>query len=73
MKDHEYTSPEDLRAQDRADNCLAKLTWQTRELAIAAAAYSAYQYGDGSDRPSPYRCKHCGLWHLARNYDRKER
>ncbi len=49
--------------------CLEKLTWESRDAALAAAAYSVWQYGEGL-RPVPYQCRSCGKWHLARRrYD----
>jgi hypothetical protein len=51
------------------DICHQKLTWATRDEALAAAAYARWQYGDGSSRPRPYQCRMCGKWHLARHID----
>lgn len=42
--------------------CADKLAFETREAARASAAVAEYQHGA---RLSVYRCRHCGLWHLA--------
>ena len=48
------------------ENCNAKLTWPTRELAEAAAAYAVWQYGEDKSKARAYNCRECGKWHLAR-------
>ena len=53
-------------ADKNRDRCMSKLTWHSHEEAIGARAYAGWQYGDGTSRPNPYKCSHCGLWHLAR-------
>lgn len=42
--------------------CAHKLSFDTRREASAAATVAAYQYGN---KLRPYRCRYCGLWHLA--------
>lgn len=51
--------------QRREAGCMSKLTWQTREEAIAARAYARWQHGDSGGRPKPYECRYCHKWHLA--------
>lgn len=58
-------SEEDQQRREAA--CLAKLTWQSREAAVAARAYAGWQYGEAGGRPAPYRCRYCHKWHLARH------
>jgi hypothetical protein len=50
------------------DDCNNKLTWETKELALAARAYAGWQYGKAEVRP--YQCKLCGKWHLARSHEK---
>ena len=42
--------------------CEDKLVFETQKDAQATANVSHYRYG-GQVRP--YRCRHCGYWHLA--------
>jgi hypothetical protein len=57
-------------AEDRErEVCHSKLTWATRDEALAAGAYARWQYGDDGSWPRPYRCKVCDKWHLARHTD----
>ncbi len=46
--------------------CLSKLTWQTRELAEAAAIYAVWQHGESGGALRAYLCRYCHKWHLAR-------
>lgn len=46
--------------------CMEKLTWRSRDEALAARAYAAHTYGGSSGSLKPYRCGVCGHWHLAR-------
>ena len=55
----------DSEQQQREAGCLSKLTWQSRDEAIAARAYAGWQYGDSGGRPQPYECRYCRKWHLA--------
>ncbi|HMS50433.1 MAG TPA: hypothetical protein PKA02_03300 [Candidatus Saccharibacteria bacterium] len=48
--------------------CADKLAFDTQNQAKAVAATSAYQRGL-TPKLKAYRCKHCGLWHLATDYD----
>ena len=48
----------------RQKECLDKLTWESGEQAIAAAAYARWQHGEAS-QPKPYQCRHCAKWHLS--------
>ena len=45
--------------------CADKLIFDTEKDALATATVAHYRYG-GSLKA--YRCKHCGLWHLASDY-----
>jgi hypothetical protein len=42
--------------------CHDKLTFDTQKEAAAAANAAHYRYGS---KLKVYRCRHCGLWHLA--------
>lgn len=42
--------------------CADKLAFDTPKQAQAAATVAAYQHGT---KLTIYRCRHCGLWHLA--------
>lgn len=42
--------------------CAAKLAFDTKKEAEAAALYANYQHGV---TVKPYVCSYCGLWHLA--------
>jgi hypothetical protein len=48
--------------------CADKLAFDTRGQAEAAATVAQYQH---RTQLKPYRCKHCGLWHLASDYSHK--
>ncbi|HSH31685.1 MAG TPA: hypothetical protein VK963_03420 [Candidatus Saccharimonadales bacterium] len=54
--------------QERKSPCGDKLTYRDAAEAVAVRAYAAWQYG-GDIRLQPYRCKACGLWHLASRFD----
>ena len=45
--------------------CRDKIAFKTQEEAEGGAATAKYRYGE---KPKVYKCKHCGQWHLARNY-----
>lgn len=62
----DFFGASETEKQQRETSCLSKLTWQTREEAVAARAYAGWQYGDSGGRPQPYTCRHCHKWHLAR-------
>jgi hypothetical protein len=51
--------------QSEALPCEGKLAFDTKEQANATASVTAYHRGT---RLKAYRCKHCGLWHLASNH-----
>jgi hypothetical protein len=42
--------------------CAEKLVFDTREQAQASATVAEYQHGA---KLKTYRCRYCGLWHLA--------
>jgi len=42
--------------------CVDKISFDTRQQALATAATSEYWYGS---RPHAYRCHNCALWHLS--------
>jgi hypothetical protein len=65
MNEPIFESSEDREARERKEKCFDKLTWRSREEAVAAAAYARWQYG-GERVLTPYRCKFCNMWHLAR-------
>jgi hypothetical protein len=44
--------------------CAAKLVFDTQQQAKTAATVAEYQRGL---KLRPYRCRHCGLWHLSSN------
>jgi hypothetical protein len=46
--------------------CADKLAFDTQQQAQATATTAAYQRGASV---KPYRCRHCGLWHLASKYE----
>lgn len=43
-------------------SCKDKLAFETKEAASATANVVHYRYGS---KVRPYKCRHCGLWHLA--------
>lgn len=42
--------------------CVEKLSFDSKEAATGAAVYAKHRHGT---KLKVYRCKHCGLWHLA--------
>jgi len=44
--------------------CADKMVFDTREAAAATATAADWQHGA---KLKPYKCKHCGLWHLTTN------
>ncbi len=54
----------DSSREARERSCLTKLTWHTRDEAIAARAYAGWQHGENN--LTPYTCRFCGYWHLSR-------
>jgi len=46
--------------------CAEKLSFDNSKQAQAAAVVAAHQHGA---KLKPYLCRHCGLWHLASDYD----
>lgn len=62
---------DEFSRDNRDKGCLSKLSWRSEEEAAAAGTYAAYQYGQSSTRPRPYKCKDCSSWHLASSYERK--
>ncbi len=64
-----YYDPESEISNDEATrrkNCSSKATYETQELAQAAALQSEWTGGEKSINLSSYRCKYCGRWHLSR-------
>ena len=45
--------------------CADKLIFNTQKDALATATVAHYRYGG---KVKPYKCNHCGLWHLASDY-----
>lgn len=65
----QYYDPEaDISKEeaDRRKNCSSKATYESRELAHAAAVQSEWAGGEKAINLSSYRCKFCGRWHLSR-------
>lgn len=54
--------------EDVSPNCANKLAYDTQKEAWTAAAVARFQHGGGTPLKA-YRCKVCGLWHLASKYD----
>lgn len=50
---------------DNSLPCADKISFDTQKDAQATATTAKYRYGG---YVKPYRCKHCSLWHLARDY-----
>jgi hypothetical protein len=44
--------------------CSEKLAFGSQQEASATATVARHRYGN---ELKPYKCKHCGLWHLASN------
>jgi len=51
-----------MEAESPALPCAEKLSFDTRRQAADAANVAAFQRGI---KLRPYRCRHCGLWHLT--------
>ncbi len=47
--------------------CADKLAFDTYQQAKVVAVTSAYQRGS-KPGVKPYKCRHCGLWHLATDF-----
>ena len=45
--------------------CAEKLAFDTQKQAVAAATVADYQR---DVKLAPYKCQHCGLWHLKSVY-----
>lgn len=45
--------------------CADKLAFDTQKAAEGAVAVADYQHGT---KLKAYRCRHCGLWHMATHY-----
>lgn len=45
--------------------CIDKANYATQKEADAAALVAKHQHGA---KLKAYKCKHCGLWHLASDY-----
>jgi hypothetical protein len=57
-----HASDNDNDDDEPALPCSQKLAFDTLRQAAAAANVAEYQHGASL---KPYRCDHCGLWHLA--------
>lgn len=54
---------DELPEQASADlPCADKISFESRDKALATAATAQFQYGS---RLKVYRCRDCNLWHLA--------
>lgn len=51
--------------EDKQLPCTEKLVFDTEKQATGAAVAVGYQRGT---KLKAYKCKHCGLWHLASHY-----
>ena len=49
--------------------CADKLSFGTRALGDAAAAYAVWQRGQESANLSAYKCRYCVSWHLGTTRD----
>ncbi len=52
--------------ENKKPACSEKLSFDMQKQAVAAAVVAKYQHGI---RLKSYVCKHCGLWHLASDYE----
>jgi hypothetical protein len=48
--------------EDEVLPCAEKITFDTKKAAVTAATVAEFQHGT---KLKPYKCSHCGLWHLA--------
>ncbi|MEI7632526.1 MAG: hypothetical protein WCJ60_04375 [bacterium] len=55
--------------EETPPKCLDKLAFNSQKEAWTAATVARFQHGDV--RLKTYRCKDCGLWHLASSYTDK--
>ena len=55
--------------EETPPKCLDKLAFNSQKEAWTAATVARFQHGDV--RLKAYRCKDCGLWHLASSYTDK--
>jgi hypothetical protein len=55
---------EESEEREPALPCSEKLSFKSRQEAVATRAYAGWQYGDGRNL-EPYQCDKCGDWHLA--------
>ncbi|HUD03571.1 MAG TPA: hypothetical protein VMR51_02170 [Patescibacteria group bacterium] len=50
--------------EQKTTNCQEKLAFDTKKQAEMSAVVAEYQHGT---KLKVYKCKNCGLWHLASN------
>ncbi len=65
----QYYDPDaDISADEaaRRKNCSSKATYESQELAQAAALQSEWAGGEKAINLSSYQCKFCARWHLSR-------
>ena len=60
---------DNITSPDQEDNnkliaCSEKLSFESKEAAVAARAYAVWQHGNKT-KLSTYLCRNCGSWHLA--------
>jgi hypothetical protein len=51
--------------EDESLPCADKLAFASKAEAQANATVAKHRYGSAL---KTYRCRHCGLWHIASNY-----
>lgn len=54
-----------MNEEEVSQPCADKLVFDTQKQAQTAATVALYQHGS---KLKPYRCQHCGLWHLTSDY-----
>lgn len=62
-----YDSNEELSSEEkkRRENCNAKGTFLSSELARASAMQAEWMTGEKSSKLVAYQCKICSKWHLS--------
>lgn len=51
--------------EEQTKTCKEKLAFETKKAANASAVVAKYQHGT---KLKIYKCKTCGLWHLASDF-----
>lgn len=65
----QYYDPEAEISGEEASrriNCSSKATYESQDLARAAAVQSEWSGGEKAINLSAYKCKFCERWHLSR-------